>query len=242
MKNSDIKSLSLVLPTYNELKNIKILIPLLQEIIKKEGYDGEIIVVDDESPDGTADAAEALNRKYGNVRVIRKNNKEGIGAALVVGYDAAEKDLILSMDTDLSFDHNDIVRFVSKINEGYDLVLGSRHMNSDHYKTNYFSTAIKRFISTFGNKLATAFLRVKVHDLSANFRAIRRNVWEKLNTSEKTNSFLVETVLAATSKGYSVTEIPVIFKDRIYGESKINFMIEAPKVFLKLIKLKRRYK
>jgi len=230
MKSS---SLSIVLPTYNELKNIKILIEQIEKEFKKK-IKLEIIV-DDSSPDGTANAARALNKKYKNIRVIVRKNKEGIGAALRDGYNAARNDLILSSDSDLSFSVKDMLKLIDKIKQGYDLVIGSRHMEQGYYEKKVLKTRIKGFVSNTGNKVVRILTGVPIHDFSANFRVIRRDVWRSIKTKEKTNIILLEMILKTYYKKYKVAEVPVAFKDRIYGESKLNLAKEAPKFFMKML-------
>lgn len=234
--------LTVVLPTYNELKNIQILIPELEGYLNDKKIAAEIIIVDDQSPDGTAQAAEKLNKQYDNIRVIVKEKKEGIGAALRIGYTAARGELILSMDSDLSFEITDIEKFIAKIYEGYDLVVGSRHIKEAGYEKKTFNTRVKWFVSKFGNKIVRAITGVPIHDFSANFRMIRRSVWNTIETRENTNSLLLEMILKTKYKGLKVTEIPVTFKDRIYGESKLNLKKEAPKFFVKLFYFTIKYR
>jgi dolichol-phosphate mannosyltransferase len=229
--------LSIVLPTYNERKNISILIPRIESFFKKKGFRFEIIVVDDSSPDGTFELSRKLNRKYGNIVTVVRKKKEGIGAALREGYDRARGDIIVSSDSDLSFEVADMLRLVEKIEEGYDLVVGSRHMNSSNYEKKKPGTKLKWFISFFGNKMVSAMSGVRIHDFSANFRAIRRRVWRSIETKEKTNSILMEMIVKTRYKGYKIAEIPVVFKDRLYGESKLQLGREAPKFFGKLVKI-----
>ena len=235
-------SLSIVLPTYNERKNIEILIPELENLFLKKRYDFEIIVVDDSSPDGTAEAAEEMNRRYRNVRVIVRLKKEGIGAALREGYNAAKNEIIVSMDSDLSFDPNDIFRFLEKIEEGYDLVLGGRHGSENNYEKKKFKIYVKWFISKFGNKMNKVLSGVNVSDFTANFRAVKKDAWKHIKTKEKTNSILLEMIILSKVKGYKIIEIPVAFKDRIHGESKINLAREAPKFVAKLLKFSAKYR
>lgn len=234
-------SLSIVLPTYNEKDNISILIPKIENLFRKEKIDGEIIVIDDYSPDGTAEIALKLNKKYNNIKVIRKK-KEGIGSALVKGYDNSSKEVIISMDADLSYNYKDIPRFLKKIDEGYDLVVGCRHLDSKNYEKKKFSTFLKNIVSRYGNKIATKISGINIHDFSANYRAIRKEVWVNLKTKEKSNSLLLEMIFAAKSKKYKITELQINFKERVYGKSKINFMKEAPKVFFKLLKFNLIYR
>ena len=227
-------SLSIVLPTYNEKDNIKILIPEIEETFRHINL--EIIVVDDSSPDGTARASEELNEKYGNIKIIIREIKEGIGAAIREGYNNASNSIIISSDSDLSFIPSDMYRLYEKIQEGYDLVLGSRHSESSFYELTTLNVKIKGWISKNGNRILRLMTGVKINDFSANFRAIRKGVWEQINTQEKTNTLLLEMILKCKYGGLRVTEIPVTFKDRIHGKSKLNLWIEAPKFLIKMIK------
>ncbi len=227
-------SLSIVLPTYNEKDNIKILIPEIEKTFNHINH--EIIVVDDSSPDGTATASEKFNKEYGNIRVIVREKKEGIGAAIREGYNNARNSIIISSDSDLSFLPSDMYRLFEKIQEGYDLVLGSRHSEYSFYELTTLKVRIKGWISKNGNRVLRLITGIRVHDFSANFRAIRKDVWKRINTIEKTNTLLLEMILKCKYGGLKVTEIPVTFKDRIYGESKLNLGIEAPKFLIKMIK------
>ena len=227
---------SVVLPTYNERENISILIPKIEEeLFSINKLRGEIIVVDDKSPDGTADVASKLNKKYGNIIVIIKEKREGIGAALRVGYNAAKYDVILSSDSDLSYEIKDMKRLLDAVCAGYDLAIGSRHMVSGVYEKPNLSTFIKWQISRFGNVLVRIISGVPIHDFSANLRAIKRTAWRNIKTREKTNSILLEMIIKVYYRGYKLVEFPITFKDRVYGKSKLNLKKEAPKFFLKLL-------
>ncbi|MEE9604759.1 MAG: glycosyltransferase [Candidatus Scalindua sp.] len=233
-------SLSIILPTYNEKDNLKILIPEIEKTF--EHIDHEIIVVDDSSPDGTAKVSKELNETYGNIRVIVRKRKEGIGAAIREGYNNANNSIILSSDADLSFIPSDMYRLYEKIQEGYDLVLGSRHSGYSFYELTTLKVRIKGWISKNGNRVLRFITGTGISDFSANFRAIRRDVWIRINTQEKTNTLLLEMILKCKYGGLKVTEIPVTFKDRIYGESKLNLGIEVPKYLIKMIKYIVRYR
>ncbi|MEM4266971.1 MAG: polyprenol monophosphomannose synthase [Candidatus Nanoarchaeia archaeon] len=227
--------ISVVLPTYNEKENIMILIPELESIFKKNNLKGEIIVVDDSSPDGTADAAYLLNKRYGNVKVVLRPKKEGIGAALRDGYNHASGNVIFSMDSDLSFDHNLIPVFLEKLKQ-YDLVVGSRHTAQGGYEKKNLNIFMKWLTSRGGNFVLRLMSGVNVHDFSANFRGIKKSVWDAIKTTDNTNSILFEMILLTKYKGFKVSEIPVTFKDRVHGESKLNLAKEAPSFFLKATK------
>lgn len=227
--------LSIILPTYNEKKNISILVPQLEEMCKKHKISCEIVVCDDSSPDGTADESKKLNKKYQNVRTIVRPKKEGIGAALHQGYDSAKGDLIVSMDSDLSLDNEDIPKLIRLMKErGYDLVVGSRHLQGGGYEKKYFKTVVKSVMSSSGNWFIRTYLRLPVHDFSLNFRLIKRDVWKKISPlmKEKQHVWLLEQIYRVRHAGYNVGELPVTFKDRIYGESKTELSKQAP-LFLK---------
>ncbi len=227
-------NVSIIIPTYNEAQNIKLLIPQIEKTILKR-YTGEIIVVDDSSPDGTSEVAQQLNKRYKNIRVILRTKKEGIGAALREGYNAARGDVLISTDADLSFAVADMEKLLDKIHEGYDLVVGNRHGTQGFYEQQKMSTKIKGFVSKYGNILVRWLSGLEIHDTSANFRAIKRRTWNRIHTTDNTNSLLLEMILKTMYCGYNVTEIPVTFKERIYGLSKINLAKEVPKYFMKLM-------
>ncbi len=226
--------ISFVIPTYNERENIKILIPKIESLFL-EKYKFEIIIVDDSSPDKTAELSEKLNKKYHNIRTVIRKKKEGIGAALRAGYNEAKGEVILSSDADLSFKVEDMLRLMDKINEGYDLVVGSRHKEEGMYENRKLLTKLKYFVSKSGNKFIRFFLGLKIHDFSANFRAIKRDVWNDIETKDNTNSLLLEMILKTKLKNYKIAEVPVEFKERKYGVSKLRLSKEIPKFFLKII-------
>ncbi len=232
-----VNKISIILPTYNERENVKILIPEIEKLFQQRGDYSlkEIIIIDDFSQDGTAEICTLLNKVYGNIKVIQKK-KQGIGAALRVGYDNAKGDILVSMDSDLSFSAEDIPRLLDKIKEGYDLVVGCRHKGQyAGYEQKRVSTKIKGFISKEGNKVISLLLGLPIHDFSANFRAIRKERWYGLSTVERTNILLLEMIVKALKKKYKIAEVPVLFKERRFGKSKLNLTIESMRFIYKLI-------
>lgn len=234
--------ISIILPTYNEKENISIIIPKIIHFFEQKKVVFEILVVDDNSPDGTGQAVLDLAQKYKNIRLINRQTKEGIGAALREGYDSALGRYILSSDADLSFEIVDMGRLYDKIREGYDLVVGSRHTLGGHYEKNNIRTSIKNFISCRGNKLFHFLFPVPITDFSVNFRIIKNDTWHLINTTEKTNFLLFEMIFKTSLKQGKITEIPISFKDRIYGQSKLNLSSEAPKALIKAIMIFVKYK
>ncbi len=124
---------AIVIPTYNERENIRVLIPQLIEVFKQNGFstEGKIVVVDDNSPDGTSEAVEYLMKRYKNVFLLKRNAKTGLGSAYIAGFKYAleqDADIILEMDGDCSHDPTDIDRFLGELENGYDVIVGSRYI------------------------------------------------------------------------------------------------------------------
>ena len=233
--------LSIILPTYNERKNLLHLIPHLENLIKKSGKKSEIIVVDDSSPDGTADVARNLNKKYKNIRLISRQKKEGMGAAIKAGYDSARGGILASIDVD-SLGANEIEKMLDKLHEGYDLVVGSRHIREGLYKKSFIKTFIKNIVSSSGNKLARLVIGIDVTDFSLNCRAMKKKVWKSINVSEKGNSFMLETVVKAHFAGFRIGEVPVVFNERKYGKSKLNLTLQSCLFLRNLIAYSLKYR
>ena len=173
------------------------------------------------------------------MRVIERGGLYGIGSALRDGYNAARGEFILSSDADLSFRPEDMKRLYEKIKEGCDLVLG--------YKIKYVPISeagadggvkdawFKYAVSMLGNWTVLVLSRIKLKNFNTNFRILRREKWLKIKTNENNNFFNFETILKFSRNGFSIAEIPVMFYERRFGQSKLRFMKEAPKYFSKLI-------
>jgi dolichol-phosphate mannosyltransferase len=230
---------SVVLSTYNERENLLNMVPLIERIFSMNGIKGEIIVVDDNSPDGTGDVAREFGKKYGNVRLLWRPRKLGPGSAHADGYKFAMGEIIVGMDTDFSHDPHDIPRFVAKIREGYDLVVGSRYIHGGQYEVNSFETLKKSIASRLGNVLILILSRVPAHDFTTALRAIRREVIQDVQTESKGNSFFMEFIIKAYGRGYRMTELPIIFRDRVAGKSKLSLGKQSFKMIADLVKLSR---
>lgn len=234
--------LSIILPTYNEKENIPIIILKIMHFFNKKDIEFEVLVIDDNSPDGTGQTVLNLAQEFKNLRLINRKKKEGLGAALRTGYNSAKGGYLLSSDADLSFDVEDMGRLYDKILEGYDLVVGSRHTVGGYYEKNNFRTLIKNFISSNGNKLFRFMFPVPITDFSANFRIIKKEIWRKINTLDKTNFLLFEMIFKTYLQQGKIAEIPVSFKDRIYGQSKLKLSLEAPKALFKVFWIYLKHK
>ncbi|MBI4162589.1 MAG: polyprenol monophosphomannose synthase [Candidatus Aenigmarchaeota archaeon] len=227
--------ISIVLPTYNERENIVNLIPEIAECIKNTNY--EIVVVDDNSPDGTAEAAE----KFKNARVVRREKKMGIGTAYKAGFDAAHGKIIVTMDADMSHNPKYVQSMINKINEGHDIVVGSRHVEGGAI----VGWGINRkIISGIANGLTHFFLGIKVSDVTSGYRAYRKELLKKMpldNIKSSGYSYLLETIFYAVRFG-KIAEVPIVFEDRKAGKSKlgkneyVKYVKTVGRLFVKRIK------
>lgn len=216
--------ISIVIPTFNESENLKQLIPKIFGIFKEHKIDGMVVVVDDNSPDGTAKVAESFAKKF-NVELILRREKLGLGTAYLAGFEYAivkKADVIMSMDADQSHNPESIPALVELIESGKDVAIGSRYIKGGGIKNWNFS----RKLTSFGaNFLAKILLGSTVNDNTSGYRAYKRKVLESMDFSKiKSNgySFLVELLYNAKSNGYSVGETPIIFTDRKIGNSKLS--------------------
>ena len=239
LSNSQAGLVSVVLSTYNERENLSKLVPLIETILANNRINGEIIVVDDNSPDGTSGVARELSERYGNVRLLWRPGKLGPGSAHADGYRFAEGDIIVGMDTDFSHSPYDIPRFVAKINDGFDVVVGSRYIHGGQYQVNSLQTLKKSIASRLGNILIHLLSGVPVHDFTTALRAIKREVVHNVETQSKGNSFFMEFIIKAYREGYKMTEVPIVFRDRVAGQSKLSLGGQSLKMIRDLLKLTR---
>ena len=225
--------ISFIFPTYNEAANIETFVGKVQQVLNKNNIDSEILIVDDNSPDGTGKIADQLASKYPNLRVLHREKKEGLGKAYAAGLENTSGDLICMMDTDMSHNPDDIPRLLAKINEGYDLVMGSRYAKGGKVvgKPKY-----KMFISRAANKMANLFLGIPLADTTNSFRLFRRKILTKFPESAG-NAFLTELVVGAKRKGCKITEVPITFSERKKGKSKLNFRREITRYLVMMFRV-----
>lgn len=210
---------SIVLPTHNECENLQILIPQIIAELQNETI--EIIVVDDASTDGSKVWLKTQHQKHPFIKPIFGPRLLGIGNALKRGYSLAKGSCIVSLDADLSFDSHIIPQLVAEIKKGHDLVIASRHMKGGYYEAEKPEIKRKRLISFLANFVLKALIPIGVSDFSANCRAIRKSLWEKLILKEKTNIWLIEMIVASAIQEAKIKQIPVRFTDRRFGASKL---------------------
>lgn len=235
---------TIVLPTYNERENIKQLIPKIFKIFKENKIQGKLIVVDDNSPDGTSEIVNDLKKRY-PLTLIQRERKLGIGSAYITGFRKAledETDLIFEMDADLSHDPIYIPRFIQKINQGFDVVIGSRRIKGGEVVGwNWY----RKSISWGGNFSGRYIAGVAVDDLTSGYRVYKREVLTKIDLDKVESNgygFQLEMLARSLKKGFKVDTIPIVFSDRYSGKSKlsrkdvINFFIIALKIRMGLVR------
>jgi dolichol-phosphate mannosyltransferase len=222
----DVKAV-VCMPTYNERENLERMLHALAD--KGVG----VLVIDDNSPDGTGELANRLASELDFVSVLHRERKEGIGPAYLAGFRHAladGADLVLEMDMDFSHDPADVPRLVEAAGEA-DLVLGSRYVDGGAI-ANW--GPLRRFVSAGGSLYARVLLGVPVHDLTGGFKCFRREVLETIDLdaiASRGYAFQIETTYRALRAGFRVVEIPIRFLDREQGSSKMSRTIFAEAVW-----------
>jgi dolichol-phosphate mannosyltransferase len=206
------------LPTYNERENIGRMVSALAD----KGV--SVLVIDDNSPDGTGELADRLAAEHSFVEVLHREHKEGLGPAYLAGFRralAGGADLVLEMDADFSHDPADVPRLIRRARDA-DVVLGSRYVEGGSIAD---WGRLRRVVSAGGSLYARVVLGVKVRDLTGGFKCFRREVLEALDLDAITSrgyAFQIETTYRALRAGFRVVEIPIVFADRERGGSKMS--------------------
>jgi dolichol-phosphate mannosyltransferase len=216
------------LPTYNERENLEPMVHALGE------HGVRVLVIDDNSPDGTGEIADRLASELDYVEVLHRPRKEGLGPAYLAGFRRALADgaeLVLEMDCDFSHDPADIVRLIAAAEDGADLVIGSRYVRGGSIGS---WGPVRRFVSAGGSSYARVVLGTPIRDLTGGFKCYRRRVLETIDLDAITSkgyAFQIETTYRTLRAGFRVVEIPIHFVDREVGGSKMTRSIVAEGVW-----------
>jgi len=209
-----------VIPTYNEKENVEKITSAVLDVVPSL----EILIVDDNSPDGTGKMADAMAQRDPRISVLHRQEKSGLGSAYIAGFKHALEqgyDYIFEMDADFSHDPKALPGFLEKIEE-YDLVLGSRYIKG----VNVVNWPMSRLLlSYFANVYARLVTGLNVRDATGGFKCFRREVLEKIDldaVQADGYSFQIEMTFKAWKKGFTICEIPIIFVDRLAGTSKMS--------------------
>lgn len=242
------QSAYIIIPTYNERENIQKVVPILLGIFDKiKKWDMQILVVDDSSPDGTAEVVRDLAKKDKRIHLFLNKKKAGLGGAYLKGMDHAfyekDADVVFEFDADLSHDPEKIPLFLDRIDEGYDMVLGSRYIAGGGIPDDW--GLHRKFLSIVGNLTIQVVLTdFRIRDWTGGYRAITKRVYDEVREellSERFSgyTFQIGFLTKAVKKGFKITEIPFKFVDRTIGESKLG-MEYIKNTLLYIFKLRGR--
>lgn len=217
---------SVILPTYNERRNLPIMIYLLCTTFEVHQIDYEIIIVDDNSPDGTLDIAKQLQGVWGNERILLRPRagKLGLGTAYVHGLESCSGDFVFIMDADFSHHPRDMPKMIRMQQErNLDIVQGTRYSGPSTGAGVYGWTLKRKFVSRGANLLASVFLDPKTTDVTGSFRLYRRPLLHRLikQAISKGYVFQMEILVRARHEGATIGEVPITFCDRVFGDSKL---------------------
>ena len=235
----------LVLPTFNEAENLERVVEAASSVLARCAPDGfRILVVDDGSPDGTGAIADRLAVERSEVEVLHRTERAGLGPAYLAGFAHAlgqGAGYVFEMDSDLSHDPADLARLLEAVRGGADLALGSRYVPGGGVSD---WGAVRRFVSRGGSAYARLVLGLPVRDLTGGFKCFRAEVLRALDLPTVRShgyAFQVELTYRAIKRGFSVTEVPIVFRDREHGHSKMSWRIAAEAIWLvPALRLRRR--
>ena len=220
-----------IIPTYNEIDNIE---KVLNTLINLKIPNIDILVIDDNSPDGTADLIEKYSKNHPQVSIIKRIAKMGLGTAYIRGFKYAIEngyDYIFEMDADSSHDPNEIPNFLKAV-EKADLVIGSRYVTG----VNVINWPLSRlFISVMANKYSQIITGMPIHDCTSGFKCFKRKVLKAIPLDEISSSgysFQIEMNFKAWKRDFIIKEIPIIFYDRTVGSSKMSKRIIMEAIFI----------
>jgi dolichol-phosphate mannosyltransferase len=231
----------LVLPTYDEAENIEPIVRAVLPRLAEAAGEHRLLVVDDNSPDGTGEIADRLAAEHDAVEVLHRPGKEGLGRAYIEGFRralGAGADLVLEMDADFSHDPADVPRLIAAAGEA-DLVLGSRYVEGGGVEGWELH---RRLLSRGGCFYARTILGVPIRDLTGGFKCFRREVLETLDLDDVQADgygFQIEMTYRTLKAGFRVKEIPIVFHERRAGASKMDARI-AMEAVRKVPALRRR--
>jgi dolichol-phosphate mannosyltransferase len=236
-----VKSVLVVIPTFNEKENIEKIV----EAIKAQRTGADVLIVDDNSPDGTGRIADQLSRKYGWVGVIHRKQKEGLGKAYVAGFKWGLKrgyQKYVSMDADFSHPVEALSKLIKKCNSKT-VIVGSRYVRGGKI----VGWGWNRYLNSWGANLITrTILQIKAKDATAGFKCYPKHFLDSVDLSNIQSAgyaFQVEMVLLAQENGFQIKEIPITFTDRVAGESKIQGeLLRSAKMVFKLACGKKTYR
>ena len=226
-----------IVPTFNEAENIEAIVAAIRSVLLDAAPEGfRIVVVDDSSPDGTGRLADGLAARHGEVEVIHRTRREGLGPAYIAGFGralAGGASYVVEMDADGSHDPKDLPRLLGAVRDGEaDLALGSRYVAGGGVED---WGLLRRLVSIGGSWYARLVLGVGIRDLTGGFKCFRREVLEGIDlptVRTRGYGFQIELTYRAHMAGFRVVELPIVFRNRRYGRSKMSPRIAGEAIWL----------
>ena len=227
----------LILPTFNEAENIEAIVNASAETLVAASPAGfRILIVDDGSPDGTGQIGDRLAADRSEVEVLHRTRREGLGPAYLAGFEHALSSgagFVMEMDSDFSHNPSDLARLLGAVRDGgADLALGSRYVPGGGIEN---WSASRRVISRGGSLYARLILGLPVNDLTGGFKCFRAEVLRAIDLPSVTArgyAFQIELTYRAIGRGFRVVEVPIVFRDRVAGTSKMSWQITAEAAWL----------
>lgn len=227
----------LILPTYNEAENIELLASRAAEVLAEASPDGfRVLIVDDGSPDGTGQLADALASEHEQIEVLHRTTRAGLGPAYLAGFKHAldgGAGFVMEMDSDFSHDPRDLARLLKAVrDDGADLALGSRYVSGGGIED---WSLQRRVISRGGSFYARTILGLPINDLTGGFKAFRAEVLRAIDLPSVESvgyAFQIELTYRTVKRGFKVVEVPIVFRDRVAGTSKMSWNITAEAAWL----------
>jgi len=233
----------LILPTYDEAENIEAIVRAADAVLAGASPEGHhILIVDDGSPDGTGDIADGLAEEMAALEVLHRRERQGLGPAYLAGFAYAldrGASHVMEMDSDFSHDPADLARLLGAVRDGADLALGSRYVAGGGVSD---WGILRQVVSRGGSWYARRVLGLEVRDLTGGFKCFRREVLEAIDlptVRSQGYAFQVELTYRAIKRGFRVVEVPIVFRDRQHGHSKMSWRIAAEAMIL-VPQLRRR--
>lgn len=227
--------ISIITPTYNERESLPHYLKQITAYLASLREQYEIIIVDDNSPDGTGELVNSLKLKYPQLTLLKRIGKKGIGSAYFDGYKKARGNIVIGIDADLSQSLKSIPLFIKNLKEGKsDMVIASRYLPASKV---YNQTPFRRWGSRVFNIFLYHTLSVPVFDITHSYRGFKKSIIKKIaNDVIETDhpSFFIELTFLTIKNGYKVNEVPTVFKERKYGYSKLN-IIKGVKAAVKTV-------
>jgi len=213
-----VAAVTICLPTFNERENVERMLRALAPL------DVDVLVIDDNSPDGTGEIADRVAAELDRVSVLHRQRKEGLGPAYIAGFRralAGGAEYVISMDCDFSHDPADVPRLIARAEDGADVVIGSRYVQGGGTRNWGLG---RRIVSAGGSFYARTILGLRIRDMTGGFRCFRRTVLETVDldtVATRGYAFQIELTYRAVRQGFRVAEVPIVFTDRTAGQSKM---------------------